>query len=379
MPINSLVNAGLDRRRRKRAETLCNPLRTRKALTGREHMTLAPDYCRHHENVDACRRSLILASREGSLEKHCIFEGLRANFEQCRQILRKGLYDPDSPPRGPALRGTAEGGQEDEFQKACKQVLLTGYRSGIKAVREVFYESYYRLVRYFVRKCGITDDGQPGADDASQQVFLALHKYLSRGLSVKYSLAAYIKRTTINECIEMLNTAQKQNNPMLEQLIKRKKPASAGVLSPGAVEDWEHLDHRLSNSNQGDLINRIILAQQCIEGCATGRQISAKQLMATWKGLSQLPNEEIRKTYEETVLNIKNLPSVGLIRFAANLINTQLIEAERIAIVLAAGSGMDLQQTKQLIDRLSKLSSTAVYARICRIYMILREPEGDER
>lgn len=117
---------------------------------------------------------------------------------------------------------------------------------------------------------------------------------------------------------------------------------SYALLPPPVVEYWEHLDHRLSNSDQGDLINRIILAQQCMEGCVTDKKPSAKHLMVDWQCLSQISKGELRKLHEKVV---ERLISQDLVYFAAEFINAGVVKPHQVAVIFAAGTGMNLEQT----------------------------------
>ena len=67
------------------------------------------------------------------------------------------------------------------------------------------------------------------------------------------------------------------------------------------IEHWEHLDHRLLNSKEGNLINRIILAHLWLEVFTIGRRISAKQLTPLWRDLAMLSQEELAALRERTL------------------------------------------------------------------------------
>jgi len=130
-------------------------------------MTEETPLCPHPEDLEGCRKALIEALYRKLILQHCIMEGLRRNFPQCRQVLLEGL------------RGSRS------FAEACKQVVLTGYPQDIKTIPDILYEAYHRLVRTMILKQGITQVSQPSVDDVCQEVFLTLHKYLYWGLNVQ--------------------------------------------------------------------------------------------------------------------------------------------------------------------------------------------------
>lgn len=300
-----------------------------------------------------------------------MMEGLKANWPQCRQVLVEGLHNKISTREG--SRGLmAAGHQTVELSEACKAVLFLGYSLEIEALQEAFYEAYYRLIRSLTYRFGITDSGDPSADDVSQNVFTNLHKQFRKGVPVRGPLAGYIARVTINECGRAKRSKWKQVNLTYEDQIKEEQPSSAMFMPPGVVENWEYFDHKLLNSDQGNLINRIILAQQCIDACSTGRKPSAKDLKAAWQNLKQMSEAAVDSLYQKTVRQIKQYPETDVAHIAAELINWGLAEPCQVAIVFAAATGMNIEQTSKLLDQLNSLSDTAIFARICRIYTVLR-------
>jgi siroheme synthase len=76
--------------------------------------------------------------------------------------------------------------------------------------------------------------------------------------------------------------------------------------------------------------------------------------------------------YEKTVRQIRQSSETDVAHIAAELINSGLAEHCQVAIVFAAATGMNMEQTSKLLDQLNSLSDTAIYARICRIYTVLR-------
>lgn len=372
MPINQIVNNESIKQVCRSGEQLPKPPRPAK---GSLHMAKAPTFCCHPDDLDGCRKSLTQAWREGSIGEYCIMEGLRANLHQCRQVLLEGLYDKTSPRRESSAEATAARGQSNGLDEACKVVVLLGYPLEVKAVQEVFHEAYYKLVRSKIYKFGIRDNDDPSADDVFQNVFLNIHKQFRRGASIRGPLAVYITRVALHECFRWLRDAARHTS-LPEDVVEIETSLSYALLPPPVVEYWEHLDHRLSNSDQGDLINRIILAQQCMEGCVTDKKPSAKHLMADWQCLSQISKGELRKLHEKVV---ERLISQDLVYFAAEFINAGVIKPHQVAVIFAAGTGMNLEQTHKLVGRLSSLSATAIFARIHRIYKVLQPPGMEEQ
>ena len=376
MPINQVVSNESIKKVCRPGEQLPKPPQP---VKGSSHMAKAPTFCRCPEDLEGCRQSLIRAWCEGSIGEYCIMEGLRANLHQCRQVLLEGLYDKTSPRRDSSAKATAARGQKNGLHEACKAVVLLGYPLEIKAVQAVFHEAYYNLVRTIIHRFGIKDDSQPSADDVSQQVFTNLHKQFHKGASVRAPLAAYIIRVTVNACAKALQSEQKQHKLKSGYQPGKGNYFLAVFLQPSVVECWEDLDQRLFRSEQGNLINRIIFAQQCLEACNTGKRPSAKQLMADWQTLSQMPGRDVASLHERTVIHVKRSLARGVVHIAADLINAGLSAPYQMAVVFAAGMGMDLKQTEELLEQITTFSATAVHTRICRIYKVLQPPGTEEQ
>ncbi len=329
----------------------------------RHDMDKKDEFCRHPADTESCQKSFLQAWKEGILAEYCIFEGLRSNRQYCRQLLLTGLSRV-------SLHHKSEGNQTEELSEACKQVILSGYPLEIKALSGVFYEAYYRLIRCIIHRSGFTDDSYPSADDVAQEVLLSLHKHFRKGASVEGSLAAYITRSAVHECIRARKEAGGHSDISLDELQIETSP-SVSILSSSVVELWEYLDGELCRLRQDDLIDRTIFAQRSLEICATGQKLSAKQLMADWNRLSGLSESQISDLHRKVVKEHKRFPEVGVIHIAANLINTGQAAPYQLVVVFAAGTGLDLHQTKVLLEQLKNLSANAVYARICRIYSAL--------
>lgn len=340
--------------------TLVEPSQLAKAQNGGEYMTSKPEFCRYPGDTEGCRRSLIQACSKGSVEKHCIFEGLRVGWHRCRQVLLEGLKSKNL-----------------DLHEACKRVVLIGCPSEIKAIDEVFYEAYYQFVRSIIRRYGVKDNGQPSADDVFQGAFGNLLEHFRKGASVEGRLQPYIASVTLHEYFKQLRETQRHAS-FPEDQIQIRTSLSTVLLPTSVVERWEDIDHRLSRSDQGDLINRTIVAQQCLESYSTGKRPSAKELMADWKLMSKMSKQDIAALHKKIVTQIKRSPGQSVAQAAADLINAGLLRPYQMAIVFAAGTGMDLEQTGQLIARISSLSAAAVHTRISRIFTALAPPWKQE-
>jgi len=184
---------------------------------------------------------------------------------------------------------------------------------------------------------------------------------------------------TVNACAKALQSEQKQHK-LKSGYQPRKGNYSSGVfVPPKVVEHWEDFDHRLLNSNDGNLINRIILAQRCLEACVTGKRLSAKQLIADWQALLQMSERDMVSLHEKTVVHVKHSPDRSVVHMAADLVNAGLAEPYQVAIVFAAAIGMNPEKTQNLLAQLSGLSATAIFARIHRIYKVLQPPGMEEQ
>jgi len=210
----------------------------------------------------------------------------------------------------------------------------------------------------------------------SQQVLANLHEYFHKGGSVKGRLATYVARVTVNECFRARKDAAKHTGlrEAKERKVEIGTSLSTALLPPSAVECWEDLDERLFHSKQGNLINRIIFAQRCLETCSTGQKLSAKQLMADWQRLAEMSEEHVANLHRKVVKEVKHLPGRSMVQIAADLINAGLARPHQMTIVFAAGTGMSLEQTLALFDELRNLSAGAIHTRICRIQMALQLP-----
>lgn len=361
MPATLLVKKKLNRQQDIEERTL------KVRIVGRKCMAEKPAFCQHPQNSDSCRLSLVEAWQNKAIDKHCIIEGLKTDFAQCRQVLQDGLYSEEGKVAAVKLSSSVN---KSELEQACKEVVLFGYPLEIKTIYEVFYNAYYRLIRTVILRFGFSDNTNPSSDDKFQQVFINLHRHFLRGASVREPLRAYVAKVTAYECFRPGRSERKRVNLVNENEIKEVKHSSVAIMPFEAVDLWEYFDSQLLASEQGNLINRIILAQQCIEGCSSGKRPSAKQLRADWRVLSQKPKNDILALHDRVAIEVKQSPSKDTVPLAADLINSGTAEPYQVAIIFAAATGTDKEQTTGLVEQLSNLSENAVYTRICRIYAV---------
>ena len=340
---------------------------------GNECMDSRERICQHPKDVEACRRSLIRAWREDSLARHCIFRGLRENLDACRQILRQGLYDEHRI----GTSGSRSAFYSSELYRACKQVVLFGYPLRISAVHEVFYETFFRLVRKVIRRCRITDTGLPSADDVFQEALMELHKYLGRGLSVEAPLNVYIARSVVNTCTRLKKSEQKHAYPAGGHRTRNVRH-SLLVVPRAVAETWEHLDHQLVVSGRADLIDRIILAHLTLGGIGTDRKVSAKQMMAAWQIPTHMPAGQVEALHSRMTDEAQSLSSKDVVPLVADMINADLVKPEQVAILFAAGTGLDVQQTRDLCELLAGLAAAKIHTRVFRIRKTLRPSDEEE-
>jgi len=358
-----------------------------KLYGGQVSMTAAPAFCRHYGDLDGCRRMLVETwnlehftptKTKDSGSEHCIIKGLRFNLQQCREVLKEGLYRQSVPDESGA---TDPAVLQQELAGICKEVVLFGYPQEISAVQKVFYEAYYRLVRSIIHKYGINDEGEPSADDVSQTTFKILHDLLreGKGRSIKGPFAPYVVAVVSNEC-KRAKRSLKGHAALPDEVQLEQRQSTFGVfVTRGVAEIWEDINHQLLNSGRGDLINRIILAHRVIEGSTTGRKPSAKELMEYWRLLSDMSTEEVADIHSLVVAETTKGDFEGVTFVAANLLNTGGAEMHQLAIVLAAGTGMDIEQIRRFIGELNGLSAGAIFTRISRIYDVLQPPEEEEK
>lgn len=337
------------------------------------------EFCRHPGDLESCKISLVKSWQEGTLEKHCIFEGLRANWHQCREVLLECLHPESKGDRNSNPKNTSPVTRED-LEHAGKDVVILGFPQGIEALWDVFYEAYYRLIRSTIRRFGLKDDRIPSADDVFQQVLENLLNHFKAGASVEGRLKSYIVAAAVYECLKAIKTAWSRKTLTYEEELQEAKASVAVFLPPNVVENWEELDNVLAKSDQGDIINRIILALQCLDSCSSGKRPSAKLLKEYFEASAKYPDEKIVSLHKQTAVQVERFGSMGMVNVVADVANDHVIHAPPdVPIVFAAAAGMDVRQIRQLLGKLSSLSEGAIYTRICRIFMVLKQLKNGEQ
>jgi len=319
------------------------------------------DFCRYPKDLDGCRQSLIEAYRLKKLLEYCMIEGLKQGLKQCRQILGNGLYDETK-------NQAAFSEAENELRQACEQTVVLGYPLKISAIHELFYTTYYKLVRFIItRKFHIEDNTLPSADDISQDVLGNLHNHFQKGAYETKSLRRFVISSAYHQCIAAINEARRQINlPDDYEAIARTSP-SIDIFPPRVIENWEDLDNKLLNSKYGDIINRIILAQRYSEAYVSGVILSAKQLRSNWEGTKSVPDREIADLCEKTAVIARHFAKNEVVTITAKVINLAFAEPRALPLVFAAAAGKDVSQIRKLLEELNNLSDIAIFTRICRI------------
>lgn len=191
-------------------------------------------------------------------------------------------------------------------------------------------------------------------------------------------------QAAVYACFKALKGAASQAGPLPEgpdaagvvQVWPSREPPR--MLTPGLVEAWEELDRRLSQSDQGDLINRIIFAHRCLEGQLTAGKYPVKELQADWRRVLNTRDAKLRALHGHAAAAAQRLPWLGLVFIAASLINAELAERWQVAVIFAAGTGMGMKDTYDLLIRLTQLSASAIFARISRMGRAFGPEEGAE-
>lgn len=358
------------------------PPKAARANSRKPFMTGIAEFCQHPGDPEGCRRSLIQAWSEGSVEKHCIIEGLRVNWHRCRQVLLEGLYDKTSAQKGSAGKVTRAGAQINDLENACKEVVVLGCPQRISAIEEVFCESYQQLVRTVIRRFGLKREGQPSADDVFQDVFTGLFEYFRRGASVEGPLAKYIAAATRHKCFRAKKSIRGHHRLPDEYDVEGKRSCSTNFLSSATVECWEQMDNHLLKSSRGNLVNRIILAQRFLEKCTSGKELSAKELKPSWQELLEMTEHDVADIHEVTLNRIKGSSTKELIFTAAELINLGSAQLHQLAIIFATCSSMNLTGVRRFLEKLSNLSENNIYVRIHRtksaLVQVTKEEENSD-
>lgn len=256
MPTISLTKNELDRQQDVSKRVLFKLKESARVCKERKCMTQRPEFCRYSENPDNCRLPLVEAWRKKTIDKYCIIEGLKTDFDQCQEVLQNGIYKDKA--KGPAVKLSSSQAERSELEKACKEIFLFGYPLEIKAIYEVFYKAFYRLIRTVIYRFGFSDNTNPSSDDIFQQVFLNLHRQFLKGASIKGPLKAYVAKVTTYECFRLLRSKRRKANLADEDNIQETTYFATAIIPFEAVDLWEHFDNRLSASEHGNLINMVL-------------------------------------------------------------------------------------------------------------------------
>jgi hypothetical protein len=265
------------------------------------------------------------------------------------------------------------------LQAAGKQVIQLGYPRHIPALQETFFETYHKLIWSVIYRYGMTDARQPSADDAYQETQKDLHDHFRKGPVIQQSLAGYISKVTINACNRLCKKETKhqhQEMPPAEQ-VKGSEWSGNQLIPIGVIEEWEELDNQLRHSPRGDICNRIILAQQCLEMYITGQRPSSKQLIPAWQELSHIGEEDLFHLYDRVIRQRKRPARQGWIPLVAEMINLGYADWTHLPILMAIAGGNDVLQVRGILTTLSRFSDSAVHTRISRLYAVLKSPAPD--
>ncbi len=347
-------------------------------------MPASPAYCQDPDNLEGCRQALVKAWKALALAEHCVIEGLRQSFGPCGDVLVGGLSRGRAAGKKGSGQGQDRSAPDDAFQAACQTAVLLGYQQDLAGAKAALIKAYYQLVRCAIRKFGFEDSGTPSADDVYQEAFLGLHQRLRKGATVEPGrLGVYVWQTAMHACFRALRSKR----PHLEvgeapsqggRMRIWPRPDHQRFLEAEAAEAWEDLDWRLSRTEQGDLINRIILAHKGLAAEDDKGKMRIKELLVGWRHLAKCSDAEVKALHDKVTAEARRWPQMGLVWLAAGLLNAGVAQAWQIPVIFAAGTGKNLEETQGLILQLSKISEEAVYTRISRMYAAFRPEDGEE-
>jgi len=346
-------------------------------------MTGSPPFCQHPGDPEGCEKGLVAAWKQVRLAEHCVVEGLRQDRQPCRDVLVKGLYD--GSPQGEGEDRSAESplSGREASRAACQTVVLLGYEQDLPGAKHAFVQAYHRLVRCIIGKFGLAESSIPSADDVYQDVFLGLHKHLCKGASIDAGmLGAYVRQATVHACFRARRAESVRPETLEEvaagagQWVWPRGTVQKPAMEPPDIEAWEQLDWQLSRSDQGDLINRIILAHKCVGGQRGGKKLPVKEMMADWRHLAGRPEDELKRLHDTVAATSGGQVWTGIPVLAAYLINGRLAQPWQVPVVFASATDMDVGETQALLQRLVELSEEAVYARISRLKAALAPSSG---
>jgi len=261
-----------------------------------------------------------------------------------------------------------------DLDQACKYVVLTGYSQGIQAARKVFFEAFGGPIHYvIIHRARLTEQGQPSVDDAFQQTRLCLHQRLRKGACIERPLRSYVATVTTNTCSQLLR--DNRRHLTARDVETHTKIADGYVPVPSTIiEFWEDWDIKLGRKDQDNTISCIILGHQCLDSWSTENGTSADGLMAQWQRLASLTEKQIYHLHDQSCRWRERSRETDPVRLAAELINAGLLAAHQMAVGVATGAGLDPGQCCKLVAQLSNLSANALYARLCRIEVVLGSP-----
>jgi len=140
------------------------------------------------------------------------------------------------------------------------------------------------------------------------------------------------------------------------------------------LDRWEQIDRQLQLSGQGDIINRIIVAHRCLESQCCKIRYPIGRIRADWRRLARCPDKKLADLHALTAQEAQRFPSYGVVRLAAELTAKAVAAPWQVAVIFAAGTGMDLAETRQLLSRMTRLSANALFVRASRVYLALKSP-----
>jgi DNA-directed RNA polymerase specialized sigma24 family protein len=345
-------------------------------------MADSPSFCQHPGDPEGCGQGLVAAREHLRLAEHCVMEGLRHNCEACCNILVKGLYDDKAEAEGGDCGAEDLSVDPEAYKATCQTAVLIGYEKGFGGAKRVFVQAYHRLVRYVVAKFGLTESSIPSADDVYQDVFLGLHKHLSKGASVDPGmLGAYVRQAAVHACFRAKKSEASRPEAMSEvsgggtgRRVWPSGTVQRPILEADDIEAWEQLDWQLSRTDQGDLVNRLILAHKCMRGQRRGEKLPVKEMMADWQHLAERPEDELKQIYGVVATTSQGQVWASVPVMAAYLINAGHIQPWQLPVVFAAATDVPIDETDAFLRRLTDLSEEAVYARISRLKAALAPP-----
>lgn len=268
-----------------------------------------------------------------------------------------------------------------DLRKACEAAVLLGYRQGIPAAGEVFYEAYRALVWSLIQRCGLRPEGQPSAEDVVIETFMGLHKRLRQGLEMRRArLSTFVARAALHEAGRALKAA-KRTVPLPEgpeddvQIPNEPGRDETGLLLPPcAVETWAALERQVGGADAAAFAKRVILAYDCIEGQSTGGRCPVSKMRQDWKRLAALSDPALLDLYGRLSAGAAPLAEESVILVAARLINHGAADLSGLPVLLAACEKRGPEETRRMLDRLAELSADDVHQRRTRLYSNLRRP-----